>query len=192
MLKFKKAICLCMVVAATVVVVAAQSDTQTDGNAASRAVGATNGQQVVVEKDGFSGATTVKLKPQELVNTPEHQLTMSAEVKLEGKTYADGSSTDETVLFEFISRSKQQIDFGDEELHFLVDGKPVKGGPTSDGMYKPDLRGERYIGGVRLSYLQQIAKGKNVAMRLGSVKLTLDEKVLSNLRDFARATNMKR
>ncbi len=157
--------------------------------------------QVEVKKDGFSGVTTILLKPQKLIDSPNHQLTMSAEVKLEGKTYAGVTGVDETVLLEFVSRSKERVDFGDEELHFLVDGKPVKGGPTAGGMYDPNLPNDglssafkgstSYTGGVSLSRLQQIVQGTNVAMRFGSLKLTLDEKILSNLREFFRATNSK-
>ncbi|MGH9899744.1 MAG: hypothetical protein ACRD4L_12940 [Pyrinomonadaceae bacterium] len=158
-------------------------------------------QAVVVDKDNFSGATTITLKPQKLIDTPNHQLTMAAEVKLEGKTYAGVTGVDETVILELISRSKERVDYGDEELHFLVDGKQVRGGPTAGGTYQPDLPsddsgygfkgGTRYTGGVSLSKLQQIVKGRSVGLRFGSVKLMLDEKVLSNLRDFVRATNSK-
>lgn len=199
MKKFLSAVCLCVAVAASVVTVAGQSGTR--GNAAGKAAGANDGQQVVKERDEFSGATIVKLKPQKLVDTSEHQLTMSAEVKLEGKTYADGTGVNETVILEFVSRSKERVDFGDEELHFLVDGKQIKSGSLVGGIYNPNLRGNgtasafkggtRYTGGVSLSQMQQIANGKNVAMRFGSMKLTPDERLLSNLRDFVRAINSK-
>jgi len=158
-----------------------------------------DGSQVEVKKDEFSGVTTITLKPQKLIDSPNHLLTMSAEVKLEGKTYAGVMSVDETVLFKFDSQNNGNVDFGDEELHFLVDGEPVKGGSTASGFASSLLdkpapgfkRRNSYTGGVYLSQLQQIAKGKNVAMRFGSIKLTLDEKLLNSLRDFARAANTK-
>ncbi len=199
MRKFQSAACVWMVMVVVLMITATgQSGVRSGDNKRARG---DDGSQVVVNKDEFFGATTIRLRPQKLIDSPNHQLTMSAEVKLEGKTYAGVTGVDETVLLEFVSRSKERVDFGDEELHFLVDGKPVKGGPTAGGMYDPNLPndglssafkgGTSYTGGVSLSRLQQIVQGTNIAMRFGSLKLTLDEKILSNLREFFRATNSK-
>ncbi len=196
--KLQSISCGCVMVIGLMTTATGQSGVRNGDNKKTKV---NDGSQVMVDKDEFSGATTIKLKPQKLIDSPSHQLTMSAEVKLEGKTYAGVTGVDETVLFELVSRSKERVDFGDEELHFLVDGKPVKGGPTAGGMYDPNLPnnglssvfkgGTSYTGGVSLSRLQQIIQGTNVAMRFGSLKLTLDENILSNFRQFIRATNSK-
>ena len=185
--------CVCVMVVGLWAGVMGQSKSRGANNAA----GTNGNSDVVVKKDEFSGATIVTLKPQKLIDKPDHLLTMSSEVKLEGKTYADGSRVDETVLLKFDSQNNGEVDFGDEELHFVVDGKSVKGGTSASGFTSSLLdkpapgfkRRKSYTGGVSLSQLRGIAKGKNVAMRLGPFKLTLDEKVLSNMRDFARSTN---
>ncbi len=197
MRKFQNAACVWMVMVVVLMITATgQSGVRSGNNKRTRG---DDGSQVMVDKDEFSGATTIKLRPQKLIDSPNHQLTMSAEVKLEGKTYAGVAGVDEMVLFKFDSQNNSHVDFGDEELHFLVDGEPVKGGSTASGFASslldrpaPGFKSRNsYTGSVYLSQLQQIAKGKNVAMRLGSIKLTLDAKLLNSLRDFARATNTK-
>ena len=185
-----------MMVVVLTITATGQSGVGRDNNKGARS---NDGSQVEVKKDEFSGVTTITLKPQKLIDSSNHQLTIAAEVKLEGKTYAGVMSVDETVLFKFDSQNNGNVDFGDEELHFLVDGESVKGGSTASGFASSLLdkpapgfkRRNSYTGGVYLSQLQQIAKGKNVAMRFGSIKLTLDEKLLNSLRDFARAANTK-
>lgn len=196
MRNFQKVVCLSVLVIGVCASAHGQNKAR-EGVSAAAAKAQDAGAQVVVDKDEFSGATTVKMAPQKLIDSPAHQLTMAAEVKLEGKTDGDVFGADETVLFKFDSQNNGELDFGDEELHFLVDQKPVKGGPLASAATSilfdrpaPGFKHRRsFIGGVSRSQLQQIAQGKTVAMRLGAVKLTLEEKTLRNLREFVRVTN---
>ncbi len=155
-----------------------------------------DGSQVMVDKDEFSGATTIKLKPQKLIDRLEHQLTMSAEAKLGGTAPQTGlPDADERMLLGFTSLTSHKLDFGDQELHFLVDGKQVRGGSTAGG-YNPRLPGEQlpspyktrhsFTGGLSLSQLKQIASGRKVEMRLGSIETTLNSELLSRLSEFVR------
>src|SRR5262249_35122217 len=70
--------------------------------------------QVEVETDRFSGKTTVKLKPQVLLDSPEHKLTMVIQ------------NHDEFIGIRFDSMSKDYIIFGDRALWFIVDGKSAR------------------------------------------------------------------
>jgi len=155
-----------------------------------------DGSQVMVDKDEISGATTIKLKPQKLIDRLEHQLTMSAEAKLGGTAPQTGlPDADERMLLGFTSLTSHKLDFGDQELHFLVDGKQVRGGSTAGG-YNPRLPGEQlpspyktrhsFTGGLSLSQLKQIASGRKVEMRLGSIETTLNSELLSRLSEFVR------
>src|SRR5262245_18114805 len=76
--------------------------------------GSHDGRQVVVESDRFTGKTSVKLKPQALIDTPDHKVTL--EMK----------STDYVTSLSFESWSKKYFNFGDSELFFLVDGNRLQ------------------------------------------------------------------
>jgi hypothetical protein len=159
---------------------------------------ASEGQQdqsdVEVKNDRFSGATTITLKPQVLIDSPSHRLDMEMETKLGGKRQTGVSETDETVIITFTSLSNGGIDLGDEELHFLVDGKPIKGGESSGGTpsrvddpkSKFKIR-KRLVNSLSLVDVQRLAHGNRVEMRFGSIELTFDEKLMKRIRTFVAA-----
>lgn len=195
MTKFLNAVCLWVIVAESVVAVTAQSGTRTGGNPVSKAAVVSDGQQVVVEKDEFSGATTVKLKPQKLMDTPEHQVTYSAEAKISSDAQQSGfSEIDDRVQVKIVSLSKRSVDFGDEKIYFLADGERITG-PTAGG-YDVPLPGARstsplrtrydYTSGLSLTQLRQLVRSKRVQMRLGSIETTLSPDLLSKLNEFVR------
>jgi hypothetical protein len=149
---------------------------------------------VEVKNDGFSGAMTVTLKPQVLINSQNHKLDMEMETKLGGKRLTGVPETDETVIITFTSLSNGGVDLGDEELHFLVDGKPIKGGESSGGTpsrvddpnSKFKIR-KRLINSLSLVDVQRLARGKRVEMRLGPIELTFDEKLMTRIQAFVAA-----
>ncbi len=168
----------------------AQSVDRSGGDKPARSNG---GSQVEVKKDDFSGMTMITLKPQKLIDRPEHQLTISVEAKLRSDTPSTGfSEIDNRAQIKLVSHSSKSIDFGDEKLYFLVDGQRVNG-PTAGG-YDIPLPGAQpsspmrirhsYLSGLSLSHLSQIARGKKVEMRLGSVETILNSKMLSLLNEF--------
>ncbi len=175
---------------------AAQTNSNTSQSGGSQSGDRSERSQIEVNKDRFSGATTVKLKPQLILDKPDHQLTMAVEAKLEGKKQIGIFQGDETVRATFTSQSKMGINLGDRELHFLVDGEQVKIGRVgsttanaSSAPAKPELRVGRYLISVMpLDKLRHIAEGRNVEMRLGTIQVTLDAKLLSNLRAFVAAS----
>src|SRR5262245_31685164 len=81
--------------------------------------------QVEVKTDRFSGVTTVKLKPQVILDKPDHQMTIEIETKLGEKGQLDFEKDDLKAEAWFRSQSKDPVDFGDQELHFLLDDKPL-------------------------------------------------------------------
>jgi hypothetical protein len=139
--------------------------------------------QVEVKTDRFSGKSTVMLKPQVLLDTAKHKLTMQFE------------SHDDFAGVTFESSSEEYIDFGDKQLHFLVDGKRMFIDTASQqntpfSLRKRDEQGRAnytsLISSLGIAQLEEIVAGKTVEMRLGTVELTLSQPVLANLREYAR------
>jgi hypothetical protein len=81
--------------------------------------------QIEVKTDRFSGVTTVKLKPQVVLDKPDHQLIIEIETKLGEKKVSDLEREEVKALASFESQSKTSVDFGDEQLHFLIDGQQL-------------------------------------------------------------------
>jgi hypothetical protein len=139
--------------------------------------------QVEVETDRFSGKTTVKLKPQILLDTPEHKLIM----------VIDGQGDFFGIRFDSISRD--YIIFGDRELWFIVDGKRMRIDTASESaapliVKDKDEQGRRphttLISSMSLAQAEEIVAGKKVEMRLGTVEMTWSQPVLANMREYVR------
>lgn len=138
------------------------------------------GGQVESKTDRFSNVTTVKLKPTDLFRKQNQRLAISLETKLDPK-----KPNEDTVMVHFISYTQYPMNFGDRELHALIDGKPLRLGQAFRGDLAlfPGSAETLYVG-VSLEKLNQIVSGKNVEMRLGSVEWTLSNPALSAIRDF--------
>lgn len=157
-----------------------------------------SGSQVEVKTDRFSGDVTVSMKPQTLIDTPDRKLTMVLKYRLNKKEVeAAPVLLEELASIIFESAVKESFEYGDEELHFIVDGKQLAIGQTSSDL--PDLllstptrdeRGRRpsfsFHAGLFLSQVEQLARGKQIEMRLGTVELTLSQSTLVAIREFAR------
>ena len=139
--------------------------------------------QVEVETDRFSGKTSVKLKPQVLIDTPEHKLIMAI----------DGQGDFFGIRFDSIS--KDYIIFGDRELWFIVDGKRMRIDTATESavpliVKDKDEQGRRprttLISSMSLAQAEAIVAGKKVEMRLGIVELTWSQPVLANMREYVR------
>jgi len=151
--------------------------------------------QVEVKTDRFSGVTTVKLKPQMILDKPDHQMTIEIETKLGEKGKLDFEKDDVAAKVWFRSLYKGSVDFGDQELHLLIDGKPLNHGKISGGDAEATDENMRKQRGFRLSTffvaifnrrdLEQLGKAKNIEMRLGSIEPMLSQPVVSILRDYA-------
>ncbi len=190
MCKFQSAACVWMVMVGLCAGALGQSIARSGGSKTARS---NDGSQVEVKKDEFSGVTTITLKPQKLIDSPNHQLTMSVEAKLRSDAPSTGfAEIDNRAQIKLVSQSSKSIDFGDEKLYFLVDDQRING-PTAGG-YDIPLPGARpasplrirhsYLSGLSLAQLSQVASGKRVEMRLGSVEIALNSEMLSLLSKF--------
>ncbi len=163
------------------------------GRASSSSAG--DASAVEIKEDRFGGGRIVTLKPQTLLDEVEHKLTMSAESKKRVNEPGTGiASIDDRISLDFISLSAESSDFGDREVRFLVDGKPVDGGRAAYRIYqtrdpeRPALKsGKQLITVFPLARLKEISQGSKVEMRLGPFELTLPDEVLANLRRFVVA-----
>jgi hypothetical protein len=140
--------------------------------------------QVEVETDRFTGKTTVKLKRQVLLDTPEHKLNMVIQ------------NHDEFLGIRFDSISRDYIIFGDRELWFIVDGKSMRIDAASEASVpfaaeNKDEQGRRpwttLIASMSLAQAEAIVSGDKVEMRLGTLELTWSRPVLENMREYVRA-----
>ena len=151
--------------------------------------------QIEIKEDRFSGVTTVVLKPQVILDKPDHQLTIEIKTKLGEKGQLDFEKDDVTAEVWFRSLYKESVDFGDKELHLLIDGKPLSHGKVSGGEAEATDENMRSQRGFKLStffvaifnrrVLEQIGKAKSIEMRLGSIEPTLSQPGVSILRDYA-------
>jgi hypothetical protein len=157
--------------------------------------------QVEVKTDRYSEATTVKLKPQLILDTPDHFITMRLEAKFGEKKIrsememADTLTTEGAMIW-FDSQAKIPTDFGDRELHFIVDGKRIKIGESSEELLnsvgkdpdlKPGFKINELLGiGLNTDQLKQIASGNRVEMRLGKYEFVLSPSVLGNWKEYVR------
>jgi hypothetical protein len=157
--------------------------------------------QVEVKTDRFSEATTVKLKPQMILDTPDHFITMRLEAKFGDQKLRDEAEIASAIMSEsafvrFESQSKIPTDFGDKALHFIVDGRRIKAGESAYSFFKlpgpdPDLKPgfknrETLTNSLKTDELKQIAAGHHVEMRLGKYEFTLTASMLSALQAFVR------
>lgn len=155
-----------------------------------------NQSEVEVKTDRFSQATVIKLKPQKLLDTPDQLITLELEAKFENKKFIDEFDMTAAVLNEkasvrFESFDNAVTDFGDRELHFIVDGKRISVGESSRGIPdrsdNPNYKTSKsFFNYLKTDQLKQLADGKNVEMRLGKYEFTLNSAVLDNVRGFVR------
>jgi hypothetical protein len=151
--------------------------------------------QVEVKTDRFSGVTTVKLKPQVILDKPDHQLIIEIETKLGEKKVSDLEREEVKAIASFESQSKTSVDFGDEQLHFLIDGQQlnlgesdVKVDPYAD-QYNRLKQGfkikESFLSIFDRSALEYFSKARHIEMRIGSVEFTLSQPASALLREYS-------
>jgi len=147
--------------------------------------------QIEVKNDRFSGVTTVKLKPQVVLDKPEHQLTIRSETKLGDKKSHEWEMGTVSAYVWLESHYNQSVDYGDRELHFIIDGKPldigrITGGSPTESTLKPAFKiMASFVSIFNRSKLEQISNGKRIEMRFGTVEVTLGQPVVTALREYA-------
>ena len=185
---------LLLTIAGSIFFVTGQERQQEKKGAAQTSDAKSTSDQIEVKTDRFSGVTTVKLKPQVILDKPDHQMTIDIETKLGEKVQLDFEKDDVKAEAWFRSQSKDPVDFGDQELHFLIDDKPLDLGKTPGGTnantdkskLKPGFRSSKsFVSIFDRSDLTQFAKARRVEMRLGSIELTLGQPEVAMLREYA-------
>lgn len=147
--------------------------------------------QIEVKNDRFSGVTTVKLKPQVVLDKPEHQLTIRSETKLGDKKSHEWEMGTVSAYVWLESHYNRSVDYGDRELHFIIDGKPldigrITGGSPTESTLKPAFKiMASFVSIFNRSKLEQISNGKRIEMRFGTVEVTLGQPVVTALREYA-------
>jgi hypothetical protein len=147
--------------------------------------------QIEVKNDRFSGVTTVKLKPQVVLDKPEHQLTIRSETKLGDKKSYEWEMGTVSAYVWLESHYNRSVDYGDRELHFIIDGKPldigrITGGSPTESTLKPAFKiMASFVSIFNRSKLEQISNGKRIEMRFGTVEVTLGQPVVTALREYA-------
>jgi len=186
---------LLLVIAGSIFFVAGQERQQEKKGAAQTSDAKSTNDQVEMKTDRFSGVTTVKLKPQVILDKPDHQLTMEIEAKLGEKKVSDLEREDVKAIVSFESQSKASVDFGDEQLHFLIDGKPLNLGEADVKVDPYAARYNRLKQGfkIRESFLsifdrpalEDFSKARHIEMRVGPIELTLSQPVSALLREYS-------
>ncbi|MBO0862044.1 MAG: hypothetical protein J2P21_26840 [Chloracidobacterium sp.] len=151
--------------------------------------------QIEVKKDKFSNVTTVTLKPQVIFDKPNHQLTIEIMTKLGEKGQFESEKDYVKAEVWFRSQAIDLVDFGDQELHFLIDGNPLDLGRAmgdiditrvDKGKLKPGFKISRsFVSIFHSPDLEQFSKARRIEMRLGSVELTFDQSAVASLREYA-------
>ena len=147
--------------------------------------------QIVVKNDRFSGVTTVKLKPQVVLDKPEHQLTIRSETKLGDKKSHEWEMGTVSAYVWLESHYNRSVDYGDRELHFIIDGKPLEigrttGGSPTESTLKPAFKiMASFVSIFNRSKLEQISNGKRIELRFGTVEVTLGQPTVTALREYA-------
>jgi len=83
------------------------------------------------------------------------------------------------------------MNYGDRKLAFLIDGKPLdigktRGGSPAESTLKPAFKiMASFVSIFDRSKLEQITKGNRIEMRFGTIEVTLDEPVVTALREYA-------
>src|SRR5215510_15197716 len=186
---------LLFVIVGSISFVSGQERQQEKKGAAQASETKSTSDQVEVKTDRFSGVTTVKLKPQMIIDKPDHQMTIEIETKLGEKGKLDFEKDDVAAKVWFRSLYKGSVDFGDQELHLLIDGKPLDLGKIPGGDPEATDENMRRQRGFKISTffvaifdrrgLEQLGKATHIEMRLGSIELTLGQPQVALLREYA-------
>jgi hypothetical protein len=150
---------------------------------------------IEVKTDRFSNVTTVTLKPQVIFEKSDHFITIEINTKLGEKKFSDLEREMVQAYVAFESQSKGLVDFGDEELHFIINGQSLNLGKSEfktipyasrSGKLKPDFKLLELSANILdRPNLEQFSKANHIEMRLGPIETTLSNQLVANLREYA-------
>ncbi|MCI0663592.1 MAG: hypothetical protein L0220_21220 [Acidobacteria bacterium] len=153
------------------------------------------GDQIEVKEDRFSGVTTVKLRPQVILDKPDHRLTIEVTARLGEKKIYDHQKDEIRAIANFESQSKTPVSYGDRELHFMVNGAPLNLGKVdievdpNAGRYNKLQPGfkirETFLKIIDRSGLELFSKANRVETRLGPIEFVFDQSLNALLREYS-------
>jgi hypothetical protein len=190
---------LLLFIAGSVYVVSGQERQSNDKAVAQSGDAKSVNDQIEVNEDRFSGVTTVKLKSQLILDKPDHQLTIKSETKLGDKKSFDLEMGTVSAYVWLESQSKGPVDFGDREVHLLIDGNSLNLGKSRGSVdaypdpnkLKPGFKISKSFTSIfDRSALEKISQGKHIEMRLGAIELALSQPVMAALREYANRVLM--
>ncbi len=142
---------------------------------------------IEVTNDRFTAKRTVRLRPQRLCPTLEMSLTGEVETARRPDLMGQDLGVMVTAQFSAVAEQGTGPFEREMELNFLVDGRRTMRSPATDG-FSTDVRrqdGRRTATAmVSQSVLEQVARGRRVELRVGTLEATLDEATIANIRAF--------
>lgn len=153
---------------------------------------------IEVKTDRFSNVTTVTLKPQVIFEKPDHLITIEINTKLGEKKSYDWEREMVQAFATLESQSKGPVDFGDGEIHYIINGQALNVGkadfdvdpyPSIGGKLKPGFRIREFT--VLLfdrRALEQFSKANRIEMRLGPIETALSNALVATLHEYATRT----
>ena len=151
--------------------------------------------QIEIKADRFSGMTTVKLKPQVILDKPDQRLTIEITAKLGEKKIYDYQKDEIRAIANFESQSKAPVSYGDRELHFMVAGAPLNLGKVDIEVDPYASRYNKLQPGFKIretflkifdrSALELFSKANRVETRLGPIEFVLDQSLSALLREYS-------
>jgi len=156
-----------------------------------KAEAASTKDQIEVISDRFTRETTLALKPQILLDKPDHFVTLAIKTKV-------GKSHDLYSMVYIASQAKAPQDFGGSETAFLINDEPLT--------FDTDLEGDRpilleakyyiekdnmprkkaYIGHLFEPQFKKFSEAEKIEMKLGAFETQFSQTVIANLREYAR------
>ncbi|HEV2666979.1 MAG TPA: hypothetical protein VG324_18810 [Blastocatellia bacterium] len=153
---------------------------------------------IEAKTDRFSNVTTVTLKPLAILDRPDHVITMEINTKLGEKKISDWEREMVNAYVTLESQTKAPVDFGDEEIHFIINGQPLKIGkadfkvdpyPSIGGKLKPGFKLRKFtVVILERQALEQFSKANRIEMRIGSIEPSLSNTLITTLREYATQT----
>ncbi len=177
--------------------IAGQERKREDNGAVRAEEGKSTNDQIDVKTDRFSQKATLVLTPQVLIDKPDHFVTLTIQTEV-GKSDNPRREVSSYSQLHVASQARVPPDFGDSELHILVEDKPlnIKYDTISD--YPMSMDAKYYIEKTNLprkrtySYyvydpsFDSLSKAENIEMRLGPFEMKLSNSVIANLREYGK------
>ena len=177
--------------------IAGQERRREDNGAARTGEDKLTNDQIDVNTDRFSQKATLVLKPQVLIDKPDHFVTLVIKTQV-GKSEDRRLEVSSYSMLHVASQARVPPDFGDNKLHFLVDDKPLNIEYSTISDIPMSLEAKYHIEKdnlprkVTYSYyvndpsFDSLSKAENIEMKLGPFELKLSNSATANLREYGK------